>query len=104
MMACEHVCGSTTQCVQNGSLWNRTLVKGACSCPSLLNMFFAAVINVAYTRVKVDKDNMNALVHPGTKPGVEVREGATAGKRAQVTSVWGILHVDDAGVVVQSPE
>ena len=31
--------------------------------PLLFNIFFAAVINAAYTRFKADKDLMNALVH-----------------------------------------
>ena len=33
-MACEHVCGSTTECARGGSLWNKSFVKGACSRPS----------------------------------------------------------------------
>ena len=31
--------------------------------PLLFNILFAAVINVAYTRFKADKDIMDALVH-----------------------------------------
>ena len=31
--------------------------------PFLFNIFFAAVIKVAYTRFKADKDIMDALVH-----------------------------------------
>ena len=38
--------------------WKRAFTKGA-----YLHSFFGAFINVAYTRFKVDKDIMNALVH-----------------------------------------
>ena len=31
--------------------------------PLLVDIFFAVVINVAYTRFKADKDIMDALVH-----------------------------------------
>ena len=31
--------------------------------PLLFSIFFAAVINVAYTRFKADNDTMGALVH-----------------------------------------
>ena len=40
----------------------------ACA-PLLFNMFFVAVISVAYTRFKVDKDTMDALVHLRKKTG-----------------------------------
>ena len=63
-MACEHVGGSTTGCAQGGSLSNKAFVKGACSRPSC---YFAAVINVAYTRFKVDKGIIDVLVHPRKK-------------------------------------
>ena len=36
---------------------------------SLLFNIFAAVINVAYTRFKADKDDMDALVNPRKKRG-----------------------------------
>ena len=38
--------------------WKRAFTKGA-----YLRSFFAAFINVAYTRFKVDKGIMDALVH-----------------------------------------
>ena len=59
-MACKPVCGSTTGCARDGSLWNRAL---------LFNIFFAAVINVTYTRYKADKNIMDALVHLKKKKG-----------------------------------
>ena len=55
--------------------------------PLLFNIFFAAVINVAYKHFKVDKDNMDALVHLRDKP-----------------PLWGMLYADHAGVVSQSPK
>ena len=45
----------------------------------LLNIFFAAVINVASTRSKADKGIMDALVHPRKKRGAGRRGEATAG-------------------------
>ena len=56
--------------------------------PLLFNIFFAVVvINVAYKHFKVDKDNMDALVHLRDKP-----------------PLWGMLYADDAGVISQSPK
>ena len=37
--------------------------------PLLFNIFLTAVINVAYTRFKADKDIMDALEHPSKKKG-----------------------------------
>ena len=67
--------------------------------PLLFNIFFAAVINVVYTRFKVDKDTMDALVHLKKKRGGGRRGGATAGEPVLTTLLWGILYADDAGVV-----
>ena len=39
------------------------LHQGCVLAPLLFNIFFTAVINVAYTRFKADKDIMNTLVH-----------------------------------------
>ena len=72
--------------------------------PLLFNIFFAAVINVAYTRFKADKDIMDALVHPRKKKGAGGRGGATTGETVLVTPLWGMLYANDAGVVSQSPE
>ena len=93
----------TTGCAWGGSLWNRSLVKDACSRPSC-NIFFAVVINVAYTCFKADQNIVNALVHLRKRTGAEGRGGATSGYPALETSLWGMLYADDAGGVSQSPE
>ena len=50
------------------------LRRGCVLAPLLFNIFFAAVINVAYTRFKADKGIMDALMHLGEKKGaVEFR-------------------------------
>ena len=69
-----------------------------------LLFFFAAVVNVAYTRIKANKDIMDVLVHLRKKAGAGGRGGAAAGKEALATSLWGMVYADDAGVVSQSPE
>ena len=46
-------------------------LQGCVLAPLLFNIFFAVVINVAYTRSKVDKDIMDALVHLLRKWGRE---------------------------------
>ena len=43
--------------------------SNVCARAPPVNIFFAAVVNVAYTRLKVDKDIMDALVHLNKKPG-----------------------------------
>ena len=45
------------------------LRQGCVIAPLLFNIFFAAVISVAYTRFKADKDIMDALVHLRKKQG-----------------------------------
>ena len=45
------------------------LRHGCVLAPLLLNIFFAAVINVASTRFKADKGIMDAFVHPRRKRG-----------------------------------
>ena len=70
----------------------------------LFNISFAAVINVAYTYFKADKDVMDALVHVRKKKGAGGRGEATAGEPVLATLLCGMLYSDDAGVVSQPPE
>ena len=76
------------------------LRQGYVLAPLLSNIFFAAVINVAYTRFKTDKDIMDALVHPRKKKGAGGRGEATEGESVLATPLLGILYADDAGVVL----
>ena len=80
------------------------LPKGCVHAPLLMNIFFAAVINLASTRFKADKDIMDALVHLRKKRGTGRRGEATVGESALATPLYGMLYADDAGVVSQSPE
>ena len=78
--------------------------KGCVLALLLFNIFFAAVINVAYTRFKANKRIIDALVHLKKIEGAEGRGGATDGESVLATPLWGMLHADDAGVISQSPE
>ena len=80
------------------------LCQGCSLAPLLFNIFFAAVINVAYTRSNTDKGIMDALVHLRKKKGAWGRGEATAGDPFLATLLWGMIYADDAGVVSQSPE
>ena len=75
------------------------LYRGCVLAPLLFNIFFAAVINVAYTCLKADKDAMDALVHLRKKTGEGGRREAIAGEPALATSLWGMLCADDDGDV-----
>ena len=72
--------------------------------PLLFNILFAAVIKVAYTRFKADKDIMDALVHLKKKNGRGGGGGATTEDPVLATLLRGMLYADDAVVVSQSPE
>ena len=72
--------------------------------PLLFNIFFTAVINVAYTRFKADKVIMDTLVHLRKKKEAGGRGKSTAGESVLATPLWGMLYADDAGVVSQSSE
>ena len=63
------------------------LRQGCVPAPLLFNIFFAVVVNVAYTRFKADKDIMDTLVHLRGKTEVGGRGGATAGEPALATSL-----------------
>ena len=78
--------------------------QGCVLAPLVLSIFFAAVINVAYTRLKADKDIMDALVHIKKKTGAGGRGEATTGEPALPKSLWSMINTNDAGVVSQSPE
>ena len=70
----------------------------------LFNIFFAAVINVAFTRFKAGKGILDASVHLRKKKRVGGRGEATAGESVLATPLWGMLYAGNAGVVSQSPE
>ena len=102
-MACEHACGSAIACSGSFAV-EQDLQQGCVLAPLLLNIFFAAVINVAYTRFKADKDIMDALVHLRKKKEAWGRGGATAGEPVLETPLWGMLYANGAGNVSQLPE
>ena len=72
--------------------------------PLLFSIFFVAVINVSSTRFKTDKDIMDDLVHLRKKARAGEKGKVTAEETVLVTSFWGMLYTDDAGVVSQLPE
>ena len=80
------------------------LRQGCVLASFLFNIFFAAVIKGASTRLKADKDIMDALVHPRKKRGAGGWGEATAGEPVLVTRLSGMLYADDVEVVWQSPE
>ena len=80
------------------------LCQGCVLAPLQYNIFFAAVINVAYTRFKADKGILDALVHLRKKKEARGRGKATAGEPVLATPLWGMLYADGAGVVSQSLE
>ena len=80
------------------------LRQGCVLAPLLFDIFFAAVINVAFTHFKADKSIMDAFLHLRKKRGAGGRGEATAGESVLATPLWGMLYADDVGVVSQSPE
>ena len=78
----------------------QSLRQGCVLAPLLLfNIFFAAAINVASTRLKADEGIMDALVHLRKKRGA-----GGAGESVLATPLWVMLYADDAGVVSRSSE
>ena len=80
----------------------QSLRRGCVLAPLLLNIFFEAVISVASTRSKADRDIMDALVHPRKKKGAGGLGKENAGEPVLATLLWGMSYADDAGVVSQS--
>ena len=74
--------------------------QGCVLAPLLFNIFFAAVINVVYTRFNADEDIVDVLVHLRKKTGTG-GSSDTTGEPILATPVWGMLYADDAGVVSQ---
>ena len=76
----------TSACVRLGDMvcsgWfavEQGLRQGCVLAPLLLNIFFAAVVNVPYTRFKANKDIMDALVYLRKKKGAGEGGGGAAG-------------------------
>ena len=67
------------------------LRQGCVLAALLLNIFFAAVVNVAFTRFKADKGIMDALVHLRKQRGAGGRVEATAGESVLATPLWDML-------------
>ena len=73
------------------------LRHGCVLAPLLFHIFFAAVINVASRRLKVNRGIMDALVHLRKKKGAG---GTTAGEPVLATPLWNMFYAaeeDDGG-------
>ena len=65
------------------------LRQGCVLAPLLFNMFLVALVNVAHTHFKVDKDIMDALIHLSKKERAGGRGEETAQKSILATLFWG---------------
>ena len=72
------------------------LRQGCVLAPLLLNIFFAAVIDLASTHFKAG-NIMDALVHLRKTRGTGGRGEATAGESVLATPLWSMLYAEDAG-------
>ena len=76
LLVCSTVDICDTESIRYGWFAVEQGIRQGCVLASLVfNIFFAAFINVAYTRFKPDKDFMDALVHLRKRTGVGGGEG-----------------------------
>ena len=71
------------------------LRQGCVLAPLLFNIFFTAVLTVAYDRFAAEEDVRNDFVHIAARG----QAGEDSGKE-----VWAMLYADDAGVVSKSAQ
>ena len=67
---------------------NRDLRQGCVLAPLLFDIFFAAIINVVYSRFKANKDFIGVLVHLREKMGAGVHGEAIA-RESVLTTCFG---------------
>ena len=72
--------------------------------PLLFNIFFAALMKVAYKRFKANKEIIDALVHPRKKKGGGGGGGSNCRRAIFGDAALSMLYADDARVVSQSHE
>ena len=86
-------------------LWNRAFVKGVCSRPSCSTSSSRRLKMCPASDSRRTKTSWTFwCTYLRKKKGAEGREEATAGEPILAMPLWGMLYVDDAGVVSQPPE